>query len=130
MIDDETRQARRAGLRLLLTGAAFLVAGLILLVASDQHTGGMVTHPEISKGGRGLSFLVGLPASIGYTVGAFGVYRLLRGRGPGHASKSPVVVGFRIVFTVLATAVFFVGAFMIVMKVREPSAPIQQPSIK
>lgn len=129
MIDDEVRQARRAGLRMLLTGAAFLVAGLIILVTSDARTGGAVTHPEISRGGRGLSFLAGLPATIAYVLGAVGIYRLLTGRGPGHASRSPLVIGFRVLFTVLAAAVFFFAAFYIVMAVRDPSAPIPRPAV-
>ena len=44
-------------------------------------------------------------------------------------AKSPVVIGFRILFTVLAAAMFFVGAFYIVMKIRDPSAPVPAPSI-
>jgi hypothetical protein len=123
-MDRETLEVRKAGLRLVLTGLAFLVAGLVILVVSNRETGGAVTHPEIARGGRGVSFLAGLPATIGYVVGALGIYRLLRGRGPGHASRSPIIIGLRILFTAAAAMVFFVGAFYIVMKIRDPSAPL------
>lgn len=126
-IDDETRLVWRSGLRFLITGAAFLVVGLIILVTSDQRTGGAVTHPEISRGGRGLSFIAGFPATLGYVLGATGIYKLLRGRGPGHASDSLVVITLRAVFAVIAVAVFFAGAFFITMALRDPSAPIPRP---
>lgn len=126
-MDRETLEARKAGVRLVLTGLAFLVAGLIILVAADTRTGGAVTHPEIARQGRGISFLAGLPATIGYVVGALGIYRLLRGRGPGHASTSPIVIGLRVLFTAAAAALFFVAAFYIVMAVRDPSVPVPRP---
>lgn len=124
MIDDEIGRVRRSGVRLLLTGIAFLAAGLVILVISDQRTGGAVTHPEISRGGRGLSLLAGFPATLGYVMGALGFYRLISGRGPGHDSRSMIVIVGRAVFAVLALAVFFAGAFWIVMAVRDPSAPV------
>jgi hypothetical protein len=119
--NDEIARRRRGGIRLLGAGAAFLAAGLVILVIADQRTGGGVTHPEISDAGRGLSFLAGLPATIGYVLGALGFYRLLEGRGDSR--KTVVVVG-RAVFGILAAAVFFVGAFWIVMAVRDPSVPV------
>lgn len=119
--ESEVVRQRRAGLRLLGGGAAFLVAGLIILIVADQRTGGAVTHPEISTQGRGISFVAGLPATIGYVLGALGFYRLLEGRG--DPDKMLHLVG-RAVFAVLATALFFVGAFWIVMLVRDPSTPI------
>src|SRR5262249_48798800 len=95
-LDPPTRvegiEARRAGARMIGIGFAFLVAGLILVVVSDWKTGGSVTHPEIAREGHGISLLAGMPASIGYVVGAMGVYRLLSGRGPGHASKHPIAI--------------------------------------
>jgi hypothetical protein len=115
---------RRSGVRLLRAGFVLLVAGLIILVISDQRTGGAITHPEISRGGRGLSMLAGFPATLGYVLCALGLYRYIRGRGPGHDSQSLIVMVFRAVFAVLAAALFFVGAFWIVMAVRDPSAPV------
>ncbi|MBI2394190.1 MAG: hypothetical protein HYV09_31760 [Deltaproteobacteria bacterium] len=116
--------ARRAGARLLIGGVALLVAGLIILVVADQRTGGAVTHPDISAEGRRASFLAGFPATLGYVLAALGVYKLLAGRGPGHASKSKLVLVGRALFGILAAAVFFAGAFWIVMAIRDPSVPI------
>lgn len=121
MEESEIVRQRRAGGRLLGAGAAFLVAGLIILVISDQRTGGAVTHPEISREGRGISFVAGLPATIGYVLGALGIYRLLEGRG--DSKKTHVIVG-RAIFAILAAALFFFGAFWIVMAVRDPSVPV------
>ncbi len=123
----ETLEVRKAGLRLLLIGFAFLAAGLIILVVADQRTGGAVTHPEISRQGRSISFLAGFPATLGYVLGAVGVYRLLRGRGPGHASTSPVVGALRVLFIAAVLLVFFVAAFYIVMTIRDPSAAVPRP---
>jgi hypothetical protein len=123
----ETREVRKAGLRLLSIGLAFLAAGLVILVVADQRTGGAVTHPEISRAGRGISFLAGFPATLGYVMSAVGVYRLLRGRGPGHASTSPIVGALRVLFIAAVALVFFVGAFYIVMTIRDPSAAVPRP---
>jgi hypothetical protein len=117
-VENATLVARKAGARMLGIGLAFLVAGLVLVVLSDWKTGGAVTHPEIAREGRGISLLAGAPATIGFVVGALGVYRLLSGRGPGHASKHPLAIAARILFGIAATAVFFVGAFLIVMRIR------------
>ncbi|MGZ3416987.1 MAG: hypothetical protein ACXWUG_06285 [Polyangiales bacterium] len=116
--ENATHAARKAGARMLAIGAGFLVVGLVLVVLSDWKTGGAVTHPEIAREGRGISLLAGAPATLGYVVGAVGVYRLLTGRGPGHASKHPLAIAARVLFGLAATAVFFVGAFLIVMKIR------------
>jgi len=124
----EDLEIRKGGLRLILAGLAFLVVGMIILVVSDAKTGGAVTHPEISRQGRGISFLAGFPATLGYVMGAVGVYRLIRGRGPGHASTSPIVVGLRVLFVAAVALLFFVGAFYIVMTIRDPSAPLPRPS--
>ena len=123
----EELEARKGGLRLVLAGLAFLALGLVVLVLADQRSGGAVTHPEISRSGRGMSFLAGFPPTLGFVMTAVGVYRMIRGRGPGHASSSPVVIGLRALFVVGVALLFFVGAFYIVMKIRDPSAPIPSP---
>jgi len=114
----EVIEARRAGGRMIALGLGLLIAGLIIVLVSDWKTGGSVTHPEIAREGHGISLLAGTPASIGYVVGAVGVYRFLSGRGPGHASKHPIAVAGRVLFGLVAMAVFFAGAFIIVMKIR------------
>lgn len=119
--ETEIERQRRAGGRLLGAGAFFLSVGLIILVVADQRTGGGVTHPDISRDGRGVSFLAGFPATIGYVLGALGVYRLLEGRGD---SRSTAVLVGRALFGIVATAIFFGAAFWIVMAVRDPSTPI------
>lgn len=114
----EAIAARKAGLRLLGYGLAFLVAGLVILVVSNRATGGAVTHPKISRDGEGASMLAGLPGTIGYLLCTLGVYRLATGRGPGHASKHPLAIVARVVFGVVAVAIFFAGAYVIVMRLR------------
>lgn len=117
-VSPETLAARKAGGKLIAYGLVFLAAGLFILVTSNLKTGGAVTHPEIAREGRGISLLAGFPATLGYVLCSLGVYRLLTGRGPGHASKSPVAIALRALFGILAAAIFFAGAFVIVMQIR------------
>jgi hypothetical protein len=114
----EAIAARKAGMRLLGYGLAFLVAGMILLVTSNRETGGAVLNPHIAREGQGISFVAGLPATLGYVLCSLGVYRLATGRGPGHASKHPLAIAARALFGLAAAGVFFAGAYFIVMALR------------
>lgn len=128
MIDNDLAIHRRSGVRLFFTGLALLVIGLLVLVISNHETGGDVTHPEIARGGRGVSLLAGFPATLGYVMSALGLYRWIRGRGPGHSSQSVFVLVLRAAFVVATVALFSIGAFYIVMHVRDPAAPLPRPA--
>jgi hypothetical protein len=111
-------EARIAGGRLLLLGGALLVVGLIVVVLSDRETGGSVLRPETAREGRGISLLAGLPATIGYVLGAVGLYRLVTGQPPDTPPRSTPWKIARALFAGIVVSVFFVGAFVIVLRLR------------
>jgi len=111
-------QARRGGKRLLFFGIALQAVGLLLVLFVDRESGGSVSHAAVSKTGYGISFIAGLPGTIGYLCAVIGFYRLASGRGPGRASNSPMAIALRTLFAIGAVALFFVGTFVIVMKMR------------
>ena len=75
---------RRAGLRLALAGGAALAAGVLLIVFVDAQTDRALSYPEIgARPSFGVQLLAGLPATIGYVIGALGLYRFFTNRAPG-----------------------------------------------
>lgn len=113
---------RSAGLRLALTGAATLALGLFLLVFVDRVTDRALSFPEIgSKPSLGIQFIAGLPATLGYVIGALGLYRFLTNRAPDEPSQgesAPVMWAVRAVLGVGLVLIFFAGAYGITLWMR------------
>ena len=112
---------RAAGLRMMGIGGACLLVGLVLLVVAERSDQA-ISYAEVGRHGRGAAYLAGLPATIGYVLSVQGLYRFASGRGPGADSNAPLALVGRGLLWALAVAVFFAGAYVLVILLRRASA--------
>jgi hypothetical protein len=111
-------EIRKAGARLLSLGSLLLGIGLLLLLYVDRKSGGGVSEAAIDRRGQSLPLLVGFPATLGYVIGALGLYRLVSGRAPGHERTARWARLGRVMGVAGASFVFWAGAFAIVWWLR------------